>query len=109
MQQLTQQQVASYLQVEDTHVSWQGPMPETQQAAVRLCHAIARLLQAQTSDTDWGADRMQVKLHNANVELLLNVEWLCEAVWLQPVGISQNNLTQPQMLHVIAEQLNPQR
>ncbi|NVK54377.1 MAG: DUF3630 family protein [Alteromonadaceae bacterium] len=109
MQQLTPQQIASFLQVEDTLVSWHGAMPATQQAAVSLCHRIAQVLQTQTSEPDWGADRMQVKLHNAQFELLLNVEWLCEAVWLQPIGFSQSNLTPPQMLAAIEQRLSELR
>lgn len=105
MQQLTQQQIANFLHVEDTLISWHGPMPDSQQAAVSLCHRIARLLKAKASETDWGADRMQVKLHNEQFELLLNVEWLCEAVWLQPIGFSQSQLTQPEMLHAIKQRL----
>ena len=72
--------------------------PATQQQAVGLCHNIARLLNARQGENDWGADRLQVRLVADDFELLFNVEWLCEAVWLEPVGASTAHISKADML-----------
>lgn len=98
MQQLTPQAIASALVCEGGIVRWSGSMPSTQQQAVSLCHHIARLLQARQGENDWGADRLQVRLIADEFEMLFNVEWLCEAVWLEPVGASTAHISKADML-----------
>lgn len=98
MQQLTQANFARQWVSEEEVIRWIGPMPETQQQAISLCHQTARLLQARQGEPDWGADRLQVRFSADNFELVFNVEWLCEAVWLEPVGASSEQLTKVQML-----------
>ncbi|MDY6926375.1 MAG: DUF3630 family protein [Pseudomonadota bacterium] len=98
MQQLTPHDIARALVCETNIVRWIGPMPQTQQQAVGLCHTIARLLGARQGDSDWGADRLQVRLSAEDFEAVLNVEWLCEAIWLEPVGASTAHISKADML-----------
>ena len=98
MQQLTPPAIANALVCEPCIIRWAGPMPATQQQAVGLCHNIARLLNARQGENDWGADRLQVRLVADDFELLFNVEWLCEAVWLEPVGASNAHISKADML-----------
>lgn len=80
-------------------------MPVTQQQAVGLCHNIAKLLEARQGEPDWGADRLQVRLIANNFEVVLNVEWLCEAVWLEPVGASSAHISKTDMLKNVQHKL----
>ena len=98
MQQLSKAEIAKALVCEPSIILWTGPMPATQQQAVGLCHNIARLLNARQGEADWGADRLQVRLTADDFELVFNAEWLCEAVWLEPVGASSAQLNKSQMI-----------
>lgn len=105
MQQLTLAGIATALSCEPSVIRWTGPMPATQKQAVGLCHNIARLLNARQGESDWGADRLQVRLSAEDFEMVLNVEWLCEAVWLEPVGASSAQLSKQQMIHNVRSRL----
>ena len=105
MQQLNKNELANALVCEPSVIRWIGPMPATQQQAVGLCHNVARLLKARQGEADWGADRLQVRLTANNFELVFNVEWLCEAVWLEPVGASSAQLSKSQMIQNVKQVL----
>lgn len=105
MQQLTLKEIATALSCEPLVVRWTGQMPATQQQAIGLCHKIAKLLKACRGESDWGADRLQVRLSAEDFEMVLNVEWLCEAAWLEPVGASSAQLSKQQMIHNVRSRL----
>ena len=105
MQQLTPADIAGFLSFSGTVIHWTGPMPATQQQAVGLCHNISRQLNARQGELDWGADRLQTRLSADDFELVMNVEWLCEAVWLEPVGASSAQLSQADMLRNVQKTL----
>lgn len=71
------------------------PLPQTplktQQWVAQFCAHFA----LNEGEPDWGADRYQVVLSNETVSCLLCIEWLCEAIWLEPLGANQS----PQQLH----------
>ena len=98
MQQFTPAAIANALVSEPGIIRWVGPMPATQQQAVGLCHNSARLLNARKVENGWGADRLQGRLKADNFELRFNLEWLCEAVWLEPVGASTAHISKADML-----------
>ncbi|GGF59536.1 DUF3630 family protein [Alteromonas lipolytica] len=105
MQQLTLTTIARNWVCEPNVIRWTGTMPATQQQAVGLCHNIAKVLNARQGESDWGADRLQVRLSADDFEVVLNVEWLCEAVWLEPVGASSALLSKSQMIQNVHQRL----
>ncbi|GFD79676.1 hypothetical protein KUL118_25380 [Tenacibaculum sp. KUL118] len=49
------------------------------------------------SESDWGADRFQTilttKSDDSGFQCMLCIEWLCEAIWLEPIGTQQSAST----------------
>ncbi|MBU2980064.1 DUF3630 family protein [Alteromonas sp. C1M14] len=86
MQQLSNEQLCQACALTGSTVTLNLSLPETPLKAQRLTAEIARWLNAQVSEPDWGADRMQVLLRQEEKHVLLCIEWLCDAIWLEPVG-----------------------
>lgn len=86
MQQLTNEQFRQACTNTGTSITLNLPLPDTPVKATRLANQIARWLNADASEIDWGADRMQVLLRQHDKRVLLCIEWLCDAIWLEPVG-----------------------
>lgn len=63
---------------------------KTQQWTEQFC----QLFNFTLSEADWGADRFQAILtaqsSNTDLQCMLCIEWLCEAIWLEPIGTQQS-------------------
>ncbi len=65
-----------------------------QHAVVNEQKQFCELFHFSLSDADWGADRFQALVttqsSNTDFQCILCIEWLCEAIWLEPVGTQQS-------------------
>jgi len=63
---------------------------KTQQWVSHFCS----LFNFSISETDWGADRFQAIITTQSsdtaFQCMLCIEWLCEAIWLEPIGTQQS-------------------
>jgi len=62
------------------------PLPstplKTEQWLTQFCQCIG----AYATNCEWGADRFQATLNNENLSCLLFIEWMCDAIWIEPIG-----------------------
>ncbi|MBD3586515.1 hypothetical protein HHX48_12275 [Salinimonas sp. HHU 13199] len=90
MQQLTKTTLQRAFTRLDAVIEVSLALPETPLKAQQLTQALATHFALTPGEADWGADRYQVALNSAgnNNELrcILCIEWLCEAIWLEPTG-----------------------
>ncbi|MFS1702240.1 DUF3630 family protein [Alteromonas sp. AMM-1] len=87
MQQLTQSELYSALRMSpDGLLMIDLPLPTTPLAFTRLCDKLGTLLGKSHTELEWGADRAQARYSLHDMDLLLQAEWLCEAMWLTPSG-----------------------
>ncbi|BFT32249.1 hypothetical protein D210916BOD24_34250 [Alteromonas sp. D210916BOD_24] len=90
MQKLTKNAILDALSRLDNSVIVQLPLPTTPLKTQQWVAQFSRYFNLVPSKDDWGADRYQVVLtpasNNALEACLLNIEWMCEAIWLEPVS-----------------------
>lgn len=90
MQQLTRTAIQQALIRHDEVIVLSLALPETPLKAQQLTQALTKHFALIPGDADWGADRYQVVLNtsgnNNELRCILCVEWLCEAIWLEPTG-----------------------
>lgn len=90
MQQLTVPSVIGNAVVTENAIEFKLPLPssplKTQQWVDEFCQQFV-FTQA---EADWGADRFQVTLSTPELHCMLCIEWLCEAIWLEPIGTNQD-------------------
>lgn len=83
MQQLTAWQLSHAIILEGDVIHLRLPLPDsiadTHQWVTQLC----ALSNARLQDQEWGADRYQAHIYCGSFRLLLCIEWLCEAIWLE--------------------------
>ncbi len=89
MQQLTPGGLRSVMHCHDRHISIALPLPDSVAQATRLAEHIARSGGFTVGSTHWGADRLQVMLIKQDISALLCIEWLCEAMWIEPTGTAE--------------------
>lgn len=106
MQQLTAQYIRAHLVKQGEQFVWHGEFPRTQPHAVSLQHHMAKCLNATAGELDWGADRLQVRLSTTKFDVLFNIEWLCEAVWLEPIGVHAELETKQGIVEAIENIIN---
>lgn len=59
------------------------PLPDSQEAGLELVAMLAKQWQATCVEVDQGADRIQAFLTLQDCRFILNIEWLCEAIWIE--------------------------
>ena len=99
MQQLTAQQLRQAIAIEGDVISLKLPLPDSVAVTHQWLRQFCALSQTSVQDQVWGADRYQVHLYLGSLRLLLCIEWLCEAIWLEP------DAGETQSLEVIADEL----
>ncbi len=90
MQQLTHQNIIQALSIQGNNLLIELPLPSTPLKTTQWAEGFATLFDFTCYEADWGADRYQIRLRNNDVECLLCIEWLCEAMWLTPLGQSHS-------------------
>ena len=94
MQNLTKEDIQQHAVVNEQSVEIRVALPltplKTQQWAEKFCG----LFDFKLSETDWGADRFQPVITankgDTDLQCMLCIEWLCEAIWLEPIGTQQS-------------------
>lgn len=90
MQQLDNITLSEALALHDTSVQVIVPLPQTPLKAEQLARAFTSQFGFVAGSADWGADRYQVMLSKLDddepLRCILYIEWLCEAIWLEPTG-----------------------
>lgn len=90
MSQLTKNAVLDNTTLTENSVEIRLPLPPTPLKTQQWVNEFSALFGFTQSEPDWGADRYQVVLNaqtdDASLRCILCVEWLCEAIWLEPIG-----------------------
>lgn len=86
MQQLTIQNIKAASFSENNLMRINLPLPTTPLKTEQWINTFCLLFNLRPSNAEWGADRYQVTLSNSEFSCLLFIEWLCEAIWLEPIG-----------------------
>lgn len=69
------------------------PLPHSPAEALSLVNQFSKSFECNLHEPDWGADRLQVSFICQDRQYLFQIEWLCEAIWIEPVGTQDENLT----------------
>lgn len=91
MQQLTQQQIRQSLVLQARSIDVLLTLPSTPLKTEQFIHTLAEAGGMRASNVDWGADRCQAILTKQDISAVLCIEWLCEAIWLEPTGTTDLN------------------
>lgn len=94
MQQLISTPISAIAQRQGSVITLDLPLPATPARAQQFVSQFCAALNLQSKTVEWGADRMQVILHNNARQFLLVMEWLCESIWLEPLSASPDELAQ---------------
>ena len=86
MQQLTAEALKQQASRQDELILLAFPLPDTPARATQFANRLGALLDAVPQPPEWGADRMQVIYSAGELRFLLCIEWLCDAMWLEPAG-----------------------
>lgn len=90
MPHVTRDAVLNNIYTTQNSVEIRLPLPTTPLKTQQWVNEFATLFRFTLSDADWGADRYQVILntgqHDEAIQCILCIEWLCEAIWLEPIG-----------------------
>lgn len=76
--------------LEGENIQFTLSLPQTPLKTTQWAQRFATLFSFTIGEPDWGADRFQVRLVNDSTECLLCIEWLCEAIWVSPLGSNQD-------------------
>lgn len=94
MQQLTKSALLDSMRVGEASIEIKQPLPTTPLKTQQWVNAFTQLFSLTASESDWGADRFQVVLSSTKApsffQCVLCIEWLCEAIWLEPIGTQQS-------------------
>ncbi|MCU7554739.1 DUF3630 family protein [Alteromonas sp. ASW11-19] len=91
MQQLTLSRLQEALQFQPPVVTVHVPLPESAAQTLQWTRHFARLTGLTVISEDWGADRYQAVLTGTELRVMLNIEWLCESIWLEAAGGNGND------------------
>ena len=102
MQQLTTQSLTEALSLSDNgQLMINLPLPATPLAFTRLCEGLGKVFDQPPTELEWGADRAQARYLLPDMDLLLQAEWLCEAMWLTPSGYTQDSQNATEALQAL--------
>ncbi|WP_394223457.1 hypothetical protein [Alteromonas gracilis] len=108
MQPFTIRDIQQHAVVNEQSVEIRLALPATPLKTQQWVQHFCALFGFSLSETDWGADRFQAIVTsqsqdasqpcNTHFQCMLCIEWLCEAIWLEPVGTQQSPNTVYQYL-----------
>ncbi len=84
MQQLSPGQLLQAVAVNDDVIIIDMALPDSVATTHQWIHQFCALTGTTMADQEWGADRFQAHLRCGEIRLLLCIEWLCDAIWLEP-------------------------
>ena len=90
MQQLTIQNLKALSKINGQALFIDTPLPSTPLKTQQWEQTFCTLFNLTATNQEWGADRYQVTLSNGSFSCMLFIEWLCEAIWLEPIGSNEN-------------------
>jgi hypothetical protein len=98
MPKISKDEILNAMHITQHSVEIHLPLPPTPLKTQQWANEFAHQFNLEQSEFDWGADRFQVVLntqqHEPHLQCILCIEWLCEAMWLEPIGAQQS----PQVL-----------
>lgn len=104
MQNLTKEDIQQYTVVNEQSVEIRVALPSTPLKTQQWAEQFCTLFNFKLSETDWGADRFQAVVTanegETDLQCMLCMEWLCEAIWLEPIGTQQSTSA---ILHYLFE------
>jgi hypothetical protein len=107
MQQLTRNTVLNSMRVGETSIEIMQPLPTTPLKTQQWVDNFKQLFLLDASESDWGADRFQVVLSSTSstpfFQCVLCIEWLCESIWLEPIGTQQDTAALMRYLQSVDE------
>jgi|GEM_PF-5179267 hypothetical protein len=69
-------------------------LPSTPLKTTQFINAFCSFFNCRAQQTDWGADRCQTIIETGDesyaLSFLINIDWLCDAIWLEPLGNNQD-------------------
>lgn len=84
MQQLSPSVLTQALTVRGDVILIDLPLPASIAATNQWLNRFCTLTGAAVTGQEWGADRFQAHLRLSDKALMLCIEWLCDAMWLEP-------------------------
>ena len=94
MQPFTKSDIQQHAVVNEHSVEIRLALPSTPLKTQQWVEQFCELFHFSLSDTDWGADRFQALVttqsDDTHFQCMLCIEWLCEAIWLEPIGTQQS-------------------
>lgn len=90
MQQLTLPTLISKAVVTEKAIEFMLPLPPTPLKTQQWVDEFCQRFDFTPAEADWGADRFQVTLSTPDLQCMLCMEWLCDAIWLEPIGTNQD-------------------
>ncbi|MBT3135121.1 DUF3630 family protein [Alteromonas sp. ALT199] len=97
MQNFTKEDIKKNAVVNELSVEIRLTLPTTPLKTQQWAEQFCTMFNFKLSETDWGADRFQAVIttetSDADLQCMLCIEWLCEAIWLEPIGTQQSPST----------------
>ena len=94
MQKLTKEDILQHALVNEGSVEIRAALPATPLKTQQWVEQFCALFNFKLSEADWGADRFQAVVtasaSDTDLQCMLCIEWLCEAIWLEPIGTQQS-------------------
>jgi len=90
MQQLTIENIKAASVSENDILRINLPLPTTPLKTEQWVSRFCTLFSLNATNAHWGADRYQVTLSNSTFSCMLFIEWLCDAIWIEPTGSNTN-------------------
>tara|TARA_Y100000296_G_scaffold53078_2_gene60809 strand:+ start:2267 stop:2584 length:318 start_codon:yes stop_codon:yes gene_type:complete len=94
MSPLSKEQLKHHLFLGEQSVEVCLPLPQTPLKTQQWAAHFAAAFDFSLSQADWGADRYQATLTSVStapsIQCILCIEWLCDAIWLEPIGAQQS-------------------
>lgn len=94
MQQLTAATLARSWEVHGEALLIRAPLPESVASTHQWVRQFCALTGARLGEQEWGADRYQATLYCGPYTLLLCIEWLCDAIWIERYAGESRPLTE---------------
>lgn len=91
MQQLTLTSLKQGVQLQEESLRIDLPLPDNLAKARQFIRQFCQLVQGEASNEYLGADRLQVTVRVFDIDYLLCIEWLCDAMWLTASDNTSND------------------
>ena len=94
MHNFTKQDIQKNAAINEQSLEIRLSLPTTPLKTQQWVEQFCGLFDFKLSETDWGADRFQAVITankgGTDLQCMLCIEWLCEAIWLEPIGTQQS-------------------